>query len=341
VKSKPKTVVAKKPAAMKTSSIDISTIRIDGGTQSRWQCDADVVEDYAAAIGAGAVFPPVTIYHDGSAYWLADGFHRVEAHTQAGKKKIAVDIRQGTRRDAILYSVGANDTHGLRRSNSDKRCAIGCMLDDEEWSKWSDREIARQCRVGHHLVAKVRAETAPLHLGERPDSRTVSRSGSTYTMDTSAIGKSQPSPEPEGETLPPSDQQELRDSLPQAVKDIEQAKAEWRAKSDAAQPVLYNGLTAEQRVAELEEAVRALEGENFDLKAENAKFEEMRVQFEQGGFQKVIAGLEETIRVQGTRIARESEDKVGWMRSSKAWKERAIERGWSGDEIIPLDEKVA
>ncbi|MGO7416344.1 hypothetical protein E0J09_03530 [Rhizobium leguminosarum bv. viciae] len=34
-------------------------------------------------------------------------------------------------------------------------------MNDPEWREWSDREIARRCRVGHPLVAKMRTELEP------------------------------------------------------------------------------------------------------------------------------------------------------------------------------------
>jgi hypothetical protein len=61
-------------------------------------------------------------------------------------------------RHAILFSVGANDSHGLRRTNADKRRGVELLLRDEEWSKKSDRWIAEQCGVGHQLVATVRSQ---------------------------------------------------------------------------------------------------------------------------------------------------------------------------------------
>lgn len=57
----------------------------------------------------------------------------------------------------MLFSVGANAMHGLRRTNEDKRKAVETLLADEEWSKWSDREIARKFGVGHPFVAAVRS----------------------------------------------------------------------------------------------------------------------------------------------------------------------------------------
>lgn len=66
------------------------------------------------------------------------------------------DVRTGTQRDAILFACGANATHGLRRTNDDKRKAVGVLLADAVWSKMSDREIARLCKVSNMLVAVVR-----------------------------------------------------------------------------------------------------------------------------------------------------------------------------------------
>ena len=47
------------------------------GVPVRAEMNAATVEDYAAALADGKVFPPVTAFHDGEVYWLADGFHRV------------------------------------------------------------------------------------------------------------------------------------------------------------------------------------------------------------------------------------------------------------------------
>ncbi|PSJ64543.1 ParB N-terminal domain-containing protein [Kumtagia ephedrae] len=324
----------------KTTTINISEIRTDGGTQSRWQCNHDTVLEYAEAIAAGATFPAVTVFHDGKHYWLADGFHRVEAHQQAGKRKVGALVLSGTCRDAILYSVGANHTHGLRRSNSDKGCAVLRLLNDEEWSKWSDREIARQCNVGHPFVAKIRAEHAPHHLEEIPDSRTVKRCETTYQMNTRAIGKKPAAPaevpSPASIAQPPVDdagsglteadaiRAEIVAEKPQAIRDMEAAKAEAIDRRKTA-PADIDRLT--DRITELEEQVSALETENAELKAEIAKYGEMRVQFEQGGFEKVLADKDEEIRVLKTRVARESEDKDSWRRSANAWKKKAESLG--------------
>jgi hypothetical protein len=142
-------------------SINIKAIRIDGGTQSREKLDQAVVDEYAELMKEGTEFPPISVVHDGNEYYLSDGFHRLLAAQKAGKASINCDVITGTLRDAILYSLSANASHGLRRTIEDRRKAVMTMLEDFEWGEWSDREIARQCHVSHPFVAKMRAAMKP------------------------------------------------------------------------------------------------------------------------------------------------------------------------------------
>lgn len=146
---------------MERKLIGLDAIRIDGGTQSREKIDEIIVGEYADLIEDGVVFPAVRVYFDGVSHYLADGFHRYHAHRKAGKGSIEADVEKGTLRDAILYSLGANHEHGLRRSNADKRKAVQAMLDDFEWQEWSNGEIARRCHVSERLVANMRGSDAP------------------------------------------------------------------------------------------------------------------------------------------------------------------------------------
>jgi FtsZ-binding cell division protein ZapB/uncharacterized ParB-like nuclease family protein len=139
-----------------TKPLNISAIRIDGGTQSRSRILQDMVDDYAASMADGAEFPPVVVFFDGKEYWLADGFHRYHATRKNKRASILANIRNGTVRDAILYSFGANGMHGMQMTNEDKRRIVLEMLDDFEWGQWSDREIARACHVSHPFVSKLR-----------------------------------------------------------------------------------------------------------------------------------------------------------------------------------------
>lgn len=135
----------------------VESIRIDGGTQPRAAINEAVVAEYAEALKDGAKFPPVDVFFDGTEYWLAEGFHRYHGHRKAKIKDIAATVHNGTRRDAVMFSVGANASHGLRRTNEDKRRAVMTLLEDAEWSNLSDRQIASACQVSHPFVANLRA----------------------------------------------------------------------------------------------------------------------------------------------------------------------------------------
>ncbi len=143
------------------SQVALSAIRLDGDTQSREELSETTIVDYCEALDGGAVFPPPVVFYDGSSHWLADGFHRVHAYLRAERKRIECDIRQGSQRDAKLFSAGANRDHGLPRTNADKRRSVEMLLRDEEWSKKSARWVAEQCCVGHVFVARLKNELFP------------------------------------------------------------------------------------------------------------------------------------------------------------------------------------
>jgi hypothetical protein len=153
------------------SEISISLIR-DGGAQMRVEMRPDTIRDYADDMLDGAVFPPIIIFHDGADHWLADGYHRVEAAKLIERETIAADVREGTARDAILFGIGANALHGLRRTQADKRRAVERLLRDPEWSQLSDRKIATIAKVDHKTVGKIRHE---LTSGEIPTGNSLSR----------------------------------------------------------------------------------------------------------------------------------------------------------------------
>ena len=140
-------------------ALAVRSIKADHAIQQRATLiDGAVLNDYAAAMTAGSVFPPIVVFHDGTTYWLSDGYHRLEAAGEAKIKTIAAEIRPGSKRDATLYACGANRDHGLRRTRADIRRAIETLLKDEEWAEWGDRRIAEHVGVSHPTVASVRRE---------------------------------------------------------------------------------------------------------------------------------------------------------------------------------------
>jgi hypothetical protein len=182
--------------------LPLSLILMNGGTQSRAAINEEVVNEYAESMKDGALFPSVIVFYDGEHYWLADGFHRVHAAKRTDATKIFAIVQQGTRRDAVLFSVGANATHGLKRTNADKRRSVTTLLSDEEWVEWSNSKIAKACGVSHTMVNEMRSILKPFQDTPSDNggqiTRKATRNGTTYTVKTENIGKSKPSPESEG-----------------------------------------------------------------------------------------------------------------------------------------------
>lgn len=192
---------------MNEHRLQIVSIKRDFALQPRATLNRDWIEEYALDMANGAAFPPPVVFLDGNDYWLADGFHRVFAAEALGLVDIACDIRRGTRRDALLFSVGANAVHGHRRTNDDKRRAVDIMLNDPEWSRLPDREIARYCAVTHPFVSTQRPKPPSGNDCQIPEPRLVTRGGTTYPMNTRNIGnasreRNEPDPPPDSDPQP-------------------------------------------------------------------------------------------------------------------------------------------
>ena len=139
----------------RVDSLELAGVKLDRACQPRVAIDEVLVAEYSEAMRAGDVFPAIVVFFDGADHWLADGFHRYHAARRAEQDFLAAELHTGIRRDAVLYSVGANLAHGARRTNRDKRRAVETLLSDPEWALWTNREIARQCGVVHAFVADV------------------------------------------------------------------------------------------------------------------------------------------------------------------------------------------
>lgn len=171
--------------------IELDRIVIDPATQPRCAISTEKIAEYVEDMQRGDTFPPLVVFKDGKKYWLADGFHRYYAAVTCRRSNFECEVRDGGLREAILYSCGANASHGLRRTTADKRRAVVKMLEDEEWSCWADREIARQCCVSHEFVGKMRKEAARVTVSVDSEERTYrTKHGTLSTMNTANIGQS-------------------------------------------------------------------------------------------------------------------------------------------------------
>jgi hypothetical protein len=140
----------------------------------------DLVREYAEAQNRGVVFPEIILFVDESGrYWMGDGWHRLFAAESLALSEIESDVRPGGRRAAFLFALGANDTHGARRTRQDKTNAVRKALADPEVRQMSDREIGRMCGVDHKTVGKMRAQD---EAGALFDTARVGRDGKTRRL---------------------------------------------------------------------------------------------------------------------------------------------------------------
>lgn len=147
--------------------LNLSKIILDQEIQPRSELNETVIEKYSEAMQIGAQFPPITVFYDGSKYWLADGFHRVQAKKAIGGRKILAEVRFGARRDAIFYAVGANRTHGLSLCNADEHEFFDKVLyNNDRKTLISPEEIKNRQRSRKHKIGTRKDRRSKVHINQ-------------------------------------------------------------------------------------------------------------------------------------------------------------------------------
>ena len=148
--------------------LGIDRLVLSAKIQPRVTLDEPTIEKYRELMAHGTVFDPVIAYWDGRHYWVADGFHRVEASKRCGFKEIAVEVREGTHAEAEFFACGANTRHGKALTNEDKHKIVGRLVckRHREGAKpdgklLSDRAISRLVGVSPTFVGMVQKKLFP------------------------------------------------------------------------------------------------------------------------------------------------------------------------------------
>ncbi|RUT32626.1 hypothetical protein EMQ25_05615 [Arsenicitalea aurantiaca] len=272
----------------------------------------------------------VAVRDDGQEIVLLTGAHRLEAARRLGWEKIeCIVYYDGDEIDAQLWEIAENlHRSGLTKEQRDEHIRRYASLLAARKSK--PTQFAWVLEKGGRGKTSVATQVAK-ETGISAD--TVRRA---LNPDRIAAEKARREAE-KAEERAEAEQRaaEVTAGLPEETRQmIEQQKARREAAKASAD--------IDQMLAELEElreANTALEQENAELKAEVGKFASMKVLFDKGGYEAVIAAKDEEIRVLETRVYRESEDKASWARSSNYWKEEARKLGWTKDEIIAVTEE--
>jgi len=262
-------------------TLNLLNIRIDGGTQARLQLNQDVVAEYAEKMREGEVFPPVTVFFDGSDYWLADGFHRYFATKSNAKTSIDCDVENGTQQEAKKYSWKANTRRGLRLNHDDYRNIILAMLQDIEAKEWSNRKIAEWVGVTHTTVNKIK-NSLEADSSEPKEKKYITKHGTESVMKTENIGKTKPKTTAPDMTSARMVEQEVVlelnekiDELSQTINMLADENTLMRDKIAIGQwdATEIEKIDAQQTIADLREQLRILEADNKALRQSRDMFQ--------------------------------------------------------------------
>jgi len=192
--------------------------------------------------------PPAVAFQESpdSPLYIADGHHGIEVASRREEPSFKVDIRPGTRRDAMLYAIKAHQNPGLPRTNADKRMLVNRLLDDPAYDDQSDAFFARCCQVSRPMVAGLR-KRHPRHRKPKV------RMGLDGKLRKFPVPRRKPDPTPKT----------------RALSAIEQAREQLRrsiAEAEHAESILQDGSTR-KTIASLNQALLELDIWETDLLA--------------------------------------------------------------------------
>jgi hypothetical protein len=137
----------------KPISIHIEEIKLLDKLRVRAELNYEAIAEFHQAMAAGATFPPIDVFKIDGCYFLADGWHRYHAASM-GSTHILATVHKGDAAEALSFALKANQNHGVRRTNADKRRAVQVAL--EQWPDLSSRALGELCGVSHEFVQAMR-----------------------------------------------------------------------------------------------------------------------------------------------------------------------------------------
>ena len=241
--------------------LELSAIRLDGETQARVSLNTYNVSRYSEAMQEGDSFPPIIVFHDGSHYWLADGFHRWHAAKLAGMATISAVVHTGTVEEAQLHAFGANAGRGLSTSPEDNRAIVLRMFEHPLSRDWTNAAIARHVGLSKMTVGRIKAS---LQI-EEPATKQMVKRGKTIEVPTESLARKK-------ETKESDDSDGLADTINELVTENQRLKdavaiGQWDASE-------IEKIDVQETIEELREQVRLLEIDNAALRDSRDMFQE-------------------------------------------------------------------
>lgn len=255
--------------------VDLDEIDADllPARHARVALSEEAIEEY---VGILDLMPPVKLVQDRAGHhWVADGCHTISAARHAGRKQIRAIVKRGTWDDAWKDASVANNSHGLRRTNADKRHFVLAALDEPRFQGKSSRAIAELCAVSDRFVGMLRPESGAndSHLDDA--ARVVGKDGKSYPA------RKAPSPRQPKEVIPYT-QGNPRSSreTPEAPPRKPEASAPWEddepapeglTRSDVAEMFGAPSETVASPVAETRQEAGVVADEEYDFEGNWAR----------------------------------------------------------------------
>lgn len=190
------------PIKGEVRAVPLADLVIDAGIQMREKEDKEHVGRVKLAYEQEpASVPPLVAFEVPKVgLVLAGGFHRRLAAIELGLQSVKVDVRQGTREDAVAYAAADNATHGLPRDRETQRRSVVAFLALPRAKKMTTQSIADHCKVSWDLVDAIQKGYGSVSEkrkaeanGEKRDKgdtvKLVERDGKTFEVDTTKLGK--------------------------------------------------------------------------------------------------------------------------------------------------------
>ena len=140
-----------------TKTIFLEDVDLDHSPMVRADLRPEVIEEYAAIYKKDKKKLPLidVFYESGNKRLLiGDGMHRYQAMRSLSFKACQANVHAGMYEDALKFALMANERHGIRRSQADKRRSVEEAI--KQWPKVSNVQIANLASVDDHTVKAVR-----------------------------------------------------------------------------------------------------------------------------------------------------------------------------------------
>jgi uncharacterized ParB-like nuclease family protein len=141
--------------------LPIADVQEADAIQPRAMMSHSTMQEYATLYeedGDGAsTLPPLDVFAIDGTYYVADGFHRLEAARRAQKAALPCHVHAGTQRDAMVFAIFANLKRGMPYQHGDKQRIVERLLGDPDYAHLSDRALARDVGVSNVYVSRIRA----------------------------------------------------------------------------------------------------------------------------------------------------------------------------------------